>query len=287
MLEKFNTLLRSTANIFRFLFWLILCGTLVVALGQWFLAPSLQDRRLTKLENLQKARGSKAITLIHREETITFLGIPIRSSIDIEDAETILGAIRRAPKDRPIDLILHTPGGMVLAASQIARALQNHAGKVTVFIPHYAMSGGTLIALAADEIVMDSNAVMGAVDPQIWMLPAASIIEAVSRKPIQDVEDRTLILADVARKAMDQVKAFVLELLLQRHEEDKAKHIARTLTSGQFTHDYPIDVDKARQIGIHVGTDVPEAVYELMDLYVQEGKGHPSVTHISNPSDVN
>ena len=34
-----------------------------------------------------------------------------------------------------------TPGGLVLAATQIARAIQGHKGKVTVFVPHYAMSG--------------------------------------------------------------------------------------------------------------------------------------------------
>jgi len=53
------------------------------------------------------------------------------------------------------------PGGLVLAAEQIAPALRRHSGTVTVFVPRYAMSGGTLIALAADEIVMDPNAVLG------------------------------------------------------------------------------------------------------------------------------
>ena len=117
MLEKSNALLRLTANIFRFLFWLILGGTLIVILVQWLLFPSLEEQRLATLENLQKARNSKAITLIHRKETITFLGIPIRSYIDIDDAEAILRVIRRTPKKKPIDLIIHTPGGMVLAAS--------------------------------------------------------------------------------------------------------------------------------------------------------------------------
>ena len=282
MLEKSNAMLRLTANIFRFLFWLILGGTLIVILVQWLLFPSLKEQRLAKLESLQKARNSKAVTLIHRKETITFLGIPIRSYIDIDDAEAILRVIRRTPEDKPIDLIIHTPGGMVLAASQIAHALQGHAGKVTVFIPHYAMSGGTLIALAADEIVMDPNAVLGPVDPQIGMLPAASILEAVSKKPVEDTEDRTLILADVSGKAIDQVKTFVTGLLEKKHPSKEAREMATTLTTGQFTHDYPIDVGRARRMGIAVGTDLPETVYELMDLYGQEGKGRPSVNYIPN-----
>jgi ClpP class serine protease len=63
----------------------------------------------------------------------------------------VLGAIRTTRSGTPIDIILHTPGGLVLAASQIASALAEHDGTVRAIIPHYAMSGGTLIALAADE----------------------------------------------------------------------------------------------------------------------------------------
>jgi len=70
-------------------------------------------------------------------------------------------------------MVLHTPGGLVLASEQIALALEKHPSKVTVFIPHYAMSGGTMIALAADEIVLDENAVMGPVDPQLGQYPTS------------------------------------------------------------------------------------------------------------------
>ncbi|MCF8109132.1 MAG: ATP-dependent Clp protease proteolytic subunit [Desulfohalobiaceae bacterium] len=285
MFEKLASLLRAFANFFRFCFWLILAGVLVGILVQWLLVPSLDDQRLAKLKSLQKSRNSKAITLIHRKETIAFFGIPIRSYIDIDDAEAILRVIRRAPDDKPIDLIIHTPGGMVLAASQIAHALQQHSGKVTVFIPHYAMSGGTLIALAADAVVMDPNAVLGPVDPQIGMLPAASILKAVEQKPVKEIKDRTLILADVSGKAMDQVKTFVTNLLREKHAPEEANAIAETLTSGQFTHDYPIDVAHVRRMGISVATDMPETIYELMDLYAQEGKGRPSVNYIPSQPD--
>jgi ClpP class serine protease len=67
----------------------------------------------------------------------------------------------------PIDLIIHTPGGLVLAAEEIARALQAHKAPVTVMVPHYAMSGGTRIALSAGQILMSPSAVLGPVDPQI------------------------------------------------------------------------------------------------------------------------
>ena len=81
--------------------------------------------------------------------------------IDLEDAQTIIAAIKETPPDVPIDLVLHTPGGLVLAAMQIARAVEAHPAKVTVYVPVYAMSGGTLIALAADEIVLGEFSVLG------------------------------------------------------------------------------------------------------------------------------
>jgi len=130
---------------------------------------------------------------------MSLLGFPIVRYINIEDSEEILRAIKLTDKTVPINLILHTPGGLVLAARQIAHALTRHEARVTVFVPHYAMSGGTLISLAADEIIMDPNAVLGPVDPQLSEYPAASILKAVSQKDKNEVDDKTLILADITR----------------------------------------------------------------------------------------
>jgi ClpP class serine protease len=118
--------------------------------------------------------------------------VPLARYIDIEDSEAILRAIRLTSTDMPIDLIVHTPGGLVLAAEQIAHALLRHRAPVTIFVPHYAMSGGTMLALACDQIVMDPNAVLGPVDPQLGPFPAASILEVVARKPVAQVSDETL-----------------------------------------------------------------------------------------------
>jgi len=121
----------------------------------------------------------------------------------------------------PLDIILHTPGGLVLAALQIARAIQSHKGKVTVFVPHYAMSGGTLIALAADEIVMCKHSVLGPIDPQIGQYPAASFLKVIDQKPITEVDDQTLIMADIGRKAIQQLEVAATGLL-RRHMQEEA-----------------------------------------------------------------
>jgi len=243
----------------------------------------LQVTRARMLQRLSRKRGSTVIAMIHRQESIGLFGIPVYKFISIEDSEEVLRAIRMAPKDKPIDLIIHTPGGLVLAATQIAKALKDHPAETRVIIPHYAMSGGTLIALAADKIIMDPHAVLGPVDPQLDQYPAPSIIRAVEKKGADKVDDQTLILADVAEKAIKQVRDFVFYLLKDRYGEEKARELAQILTEGRWTHDYPITYEQAKELGLHVETDVPEEVYALMELYKQPVRQRGTVEFMPYP----
>ena len=262
---------------FLFFFFLIL--------SPWFKKMSLQRAREAAIRTIEEKRKSRVITMIHRQEAMGFLGIPIFRFINIEDSERVLRAIRMTPDDMPIDFIIHTPGGLALAATQIANALAKHKAPVRVIIPHYAMSGGTLIALAADEIIMDPNAVLGPVDPQIGQMPAASILKVLEQKDPKDIEDQTLILADVSRKAIEQMKNYLVSLLTTKGmEKDKAERIAEELAVGKFTHDYPLTVDYLKELGLPVSTDVPQEVYDLMELYEQPlGAQPPSVQYIPVP----
>ena len=244
-------------------------------------------RRRALIRALEGERHSRVITLIHRQESVSLLGIPLGRFIDIEDSEQILRAIRLTPPEMPIDLIVHTPGGLVLASDQIAYALRRHRGSVTVFVPHYAMSGGTLLALAADGIVMDRDAVLGPVDPQLGSLtrgywPAASILKALD-EPNPNRDDQTLILGDVARKAMVQARETVVSLLSPRRGAVDADRIAGLLSDGHWTHDYPIRFDEAEELGLPVTDAVPDAVYTLMQLYPQRTQRRPSVEFIPVP----
>ena len=261
----------------KILFWLILLGVIV----QQVYGPSrLSAKRAQVLKQFEQERKSRVIALIHRQEVVSFFGVPVSSSISIEDSEAVLRAIRLTPEDQPIDVILHTPGGHVLAAEQIAKALVERKAKVTVFVPHYAMSGGTLIALAADEIVMDNNAVLGPVDPVVGDMPAGSIVRMVQAKGVAGVSDQMLVLADVAQMARLQVAVFTAEILRKHHPPKKAGQIATVLSEGRWTHDFPIIVVTAQQLGLPVTTKMPLLVYDLMDLYPQGGKNRPSVLFV-------
>ncbi len=144
-------------------------------------------------------------------------------------------------------------------------------------------------AKTQDEIVMDENAVLGPVDPQLGRYPASSILAVTQIKDVNETDDETLILADVARKAVSQVKQTVVEILMGNEmEEEKAREgllheIAEAISAGQWTHDYPISAAEAEKLGLPISLDLPDEVCQLMQLYRQAGQRRPSVQYIPVP----
>ncbi len=258
-------------------FWIFIA---LVSLQPVISQRLLMAMRQRKIAEIEKKRGSRVILLVHRQETMRLLGFPLMRYIDVNDSEEVMRAIQMTDPDTPLDLVLHTPGGLVLASLQIARALKLHRAKTTVFVPHLAMSGGTLIALAADEIAMSPHAVLGPVDPQINGLPAASIIRATEEKPIAEVDDQTLILADMGRKAIAQIRGAVSDLLREHMTKEQADELADRLSRGDWTHDYPISPAEAQLLGLLVSTDMPIEILELMTLYPQPVRTQPSVEYL-------
>ena len=251
---------------FSSLIWVLLAIMVLqpILVGRWH-----SVRRAQAIRAIEKSHGSRVITMIHRQEKRSLFGFAVSRHIDLEDAQTIIAAIKETPEEVPIDLVIHTPGGLVLAAMQIARAVKAHKAKVTVYVPVYAMSGGTLIALAADEIVLGEFSVLGPIDPQIAGLPAASIVRARDSKPVETVFDLTLVLADMSQKALTQVKQGAVELLASRMDRAAAENLAAKLAGGHWTHDYALTASEASALGLPVKVDMPREVMALMKLYPQ------------------
>ncbi len=262
------------------LIWLFL---FLFALIPFFRQKQLIAARLSLIRNLEKERQSRVITLIHRQEALSFLGIPFRRFIDLEDSEQVLRAIRLTSDNTPIDIILHTPGGIVLAAEQIARALKKHPARGTAMVPHYAMSGGTMICLAADEILMDDNAVLGPIDPQIGQFPASSIKRVLKDKRLDKIDDETLILADIAEKASNQVYHSAVDILSTYMPQDEAENLAQALSEGRWTHDYALVCSTLSLMGLPIKCELPETVYRLMALFPQPTRQIPTVEYIPIP----
>jgi ClpP class serine protease len=261
--------------------WLIFLLSAIQPLLQ---QNTLRGRRVLALRQLEKRRGSRVINLIHRQERLSFFGLPFGRYLDIDDAEEVLRAIDLTDSNLPIDLVLHTPGGLVLAAQQIAHALLRHPAKVTVMVPHCAMSGGTLLALAADEILLAPSAVLGPIDPQIGQQPAASILAAVHLKDISKIDDHTLVLADMSTKAMSQIREAATALLMTNGMDSAVAHkVARALSDGRWSHDYPITAEMAKKLGLPVSTNLPEEVRSIIRLYPQPHGRRSSVEYIPTP----
>ena len=262
------------------LFWIFL---LVVALQPVLQRRYMEWLRVRKIASIEQARGSRVILLVHRQETMSLLGFPLMRYIDVNDSEEVLRAIQMTDDELPLDIVLHTPGGLVFAALQIARAVQAHRGKVTVYVPHHAMSGGTLLALAADEIVMCKHSVLGPIDPQLGRMPAASVIKVAESKPVAELDDETLIMADVGRKAIQQLQTAAATLLGARMDAQAASALAAKLATGTWTHDYPISTDEARDLGLPVSTAMPIEVLQLLALYPQPVNRQGGVEYLPIP----
>lgn len=224
----------------------------------------IMARRREILSAFERERGSRAITLIHRKEPWE----EDEPYITIEDSEFVLMQIKHTPQDVPIDIILHTPGGLALAAEMIGMALREHPAKVTAFIPFYAMSGGTLIALAADEIVMERFTTLGPVDPQIMGYPAPALLRVLLQKPVTSVSDEMLVKAEVARLALQNVQRFVQWLLEDRIPRAQAAELADFLTGGYLSHDTPITLAALVGFGLNVREGVPALIYDLFSTCV-------------------
>lgn len=248
---------------------LIWIAILVMAVQPMIAARWLAMQREKAIRQIERSQKGRVITMIHRQEKRSLLGFPVSRFINLEDAQSIISAIKATPDTMPIDLILHTPGGLVLAAMQIARAVKAHPAKVRAFVPVYAMSGGTLIALAADEIVMGEFSVLGPIDPQLSGFPAASIVKARDSKPIEEVHDLTLVMADMSEKAIAQVKRGAKELMEERLGEEKATALAEKLAGGYWTHDYAVTASEATSLGLNIQVSMPSEILKLMTLYPQ------------------
>ena len=112
---------------------------------------------------------------------------------------------------------------------------------------------------------------------------AVSVIKAVNEKGRNKVREDYLVLADVAEKAIKQMESLVYELTKDKLGDEKAREFAKVMVEGRWTHDYPITVEEARKLGLPIKTEVPNEVYQLMELYPQPHAIRPSVEFVPAP----
>jgi len=228
------------------------------------------------IAQMEKARGSRVICIIHQAGMES-------SSVDTVTAEDILTALQSTPKDKPLDIILHTPGGYSYQAHQIALAVKAHAARKTVFVPHFAMSGGTIISLAADQIVLAPNAVIGPIDAQFpvfhlrRMVPTKAVLDLVNSKPRSRIHDELVELGIECKRSQAQDHKSAVELMQGTYSPATAERIAHTLNDGTLTHGYPVTFSTAKGLGLNVSTAMPPEAVAIVRAYRRNRWGKRSV----------
>jgi len=264
--EVFQRKIKFSMFLFMLVFF-VLSGILFSLVRQF-----LVDYHIKQLiSDYEKTHNARVFYFIHRKRSLGIFGISLYEYLEVYDAHRFLRDLKSVPENRNLVIIIHSPGGELLAAMQIAKVLKEWKGKVSVVVPYYAMSAGTLIALSADTIYADRNVAFGAIDPQIPVannryISAADLYRACMENSTISMQDR--ILCEMGRKAMKQVENFLRKVVLKDRDEKVVKAVINTLLYTERSHDFPFLAENLREMGLNVVFEIPHELRKLSDLLI-------------------
>lgn len=198
---------------------------------------------------------------------------PFHSIID-QDMQGFMTCSSKV-ENKTLDLILHTPGGDYEATKRIISYLHATFKKIRVFVPHMAMSGGTLIACGADEIYMGPYSSLGPTDPQVFLngqyVPVDAIIDEFKRafKEVSEDETKALLWHERLKQisfgriqATENMKKNALKYLIDLIKKRNCKNLDITKRgeiadflnnpSSHSSHGKGIGLLDAKKIGLNV-----------------------------------
>jgi hypothetical protein len=226
------------------------------------------------IARMEARRGSRVLCIVHEMNMESF-------HVDLVTAEDVVSALNTIDPNVPLDLILHTPGGSGFEGEQIARAIKAHKGRKTVFVPVFAMSAGTIISLAADEIVMSEHASLGPIDAQFGHVPTRAILSVLETKPRKKITDNVLAIGLLCQRNIKADHARALELMAGTYAPSVADRIAHRLNDGDLSHGYPLTYAEARKLGLRVSNAMPPEPAEIVRAFRREKDGGRSVLFCS------
>lgn len=169
-------------------------------------------------------------------------------------------------EDAEISIYLHTPGGSLFYSQLIANLIYRWKGPVTAHIIGYAASGGTLIALSCNRIVMSYDSVLGPIDPQATVTDNDSFLSpAISEQYAEEIFEEadatgekltskdywlTYLRKDI-KKTMPVYRAFLLKILRKNYEEERSTELVDFFLKNR-SHSMPIFSEECQQIGLKV-----------------------------------
>jgi ClpP class serine protease len=174
---------------------------------------------------------------------------------------------------KPFDLIIHTPGGEIFPSQFIARMFKQYPGQIRTIIPLYSMSGGTLLSLSTDQLVMPRTASLGPIDPQLGNLfrfGSAKAWDKIVKLKGKKAEDQSISFAFMGKQYTKTIRKQLMNLIrFDMREKDKRRFV-NFLTSGEIEHGYPITPEELRGFGVPVKLLNPQVAEKLWDILSRE-----------------
>lgn len=210
-----------------------------------------KDRYLRQLliADLEKITGREAIVYFSQ----------LNEGIGHSDADDI-SEIIEGLETKDIDLIIQTPGGMVDAVEKFVTVLNARLNSFRVIVPSWAKSGGTVIAMASDGILLGVNSELGPIDPQMF-LPD---IGPVPCEFVANDESQPQVIQQLAGTAVDRMRALAKRILQDKMLKDSSEEeidiaIKKISSSDTYrSHGAVIDFTEAQELGLSVEWMAPE-----------------------------
>jgi hypothetical protein len=199
-------------------------------------------------------------------------------SVSQDDIQGFMASLHGL-KGKQLDLLIHSPGGSVEAADQIVQYLRAKYDHIRAIIPQNAMSAATMLACAADEIVMGKHSAIGPIDPQMILggpngpmpVPAHTILQDFDRAKA-DVSTNPLLAnlwgprfaalppgflnlcEQVTKLSAEKVESWLGQYMFHGADPAKAQEIAHWLANfaEHKTHGRPIGIELAKSKGLNV-----------------------------------
>ena len=187
--------------------------------------------------------------------------------ISSDDVADVLSQISALDKRQPIDIILHTRGGGAGESDQIAAALVERPN-TCAYVPIFANSGGTEIALATKTIVMGRAAELGPIDLKLGDWSARDLVRTAEELG-ESASEELRLLAKNATKALKDETRRVCRLINRAHKGLlgwRRCALAKALTSGDMPHEQGIQFRLAKKLHMNVRQGVPKSLYAILNL---------------------
>ena len=203
--------------------------------------------------------------------------------IDIDNNEKFIERlfnIAMKSKCDTLSLLVYTDGGTIFTSDMIIELLLTLNKTVNIYVPLYAYSAGTMIALCADNLYLGQSSILGPVDPQISFTTAnnCSEDEASSKclmdmlKEKEELEDIFYIKA-LESKALHQDNIDNLNKIMDIKHKYLSKNMRSSLitefASGKHPHHKPFSKNKIESLGIKVADVIPNSINELVIKFIE------------------